>query len=150
MKYFDPRAILFARHAQHIVLVHFPIALLITSLVFDVWAQCGGRQALAMAGKFNLYAAAWTAPLAAATGLLAWRWQLEGAKLKGALLLHLCGASIVLVLSCGLAWFRARTHLQDEVRLPWGYFAVAAVTVAIVALTAHLGGIISGVAAPGG
>jgi len=150
MKYFDPRAILLARHAQHIVLVHFPIALLITSVTFDVWARCHDRSALSLVGKFNLYAAACTTPLAAATGLLAWRWQLQGARLKGALLLHLCGACMVIVLVSRLAWFRAHTHPQDDISLPWRYFVLAAAAVVAIALTAHLGGIVSGVAAPGG
>jgi len=38
---------------------------------------------------FNLVGAAMTIPLAIATGLGAWRWQLEGARLKGNLQLHL-------------------------------------------------------------
>ena len=69
MKYFDPRAILLARHAQHIVLVHFPIALLIASVVFDLLERWTGRSAFGAAGAFNLYGAAITAPLAAATGI---------------------------------------------------------------------------------
>jgi len=146
MKYFDPRAILLAGHAQHIVLVHFPIALLITSLAFDIWARYGGHKMLALAGKFNLYAAAWTAPLAAATGLLAWRWQVDGARLKGALLLHLCGGLLVAVLCCALAWFRAQ---RGDPRLPSSYLAATFAAVVVVALTAHLGGIVSGVVTPG-
>ncbi len=149
MKYFDPRSILLARHAQHIVLVHFPIALLISSVVFDIWARWSGRTQQALVGKLDLYAAAVSSPIAAATGLLAWRWQLEGARLKGALLLHLCGALLVTVLCCALAWYRANRRDRDDATLPAGYFAVAILAVMIVAFTAHLGGIVSGVVTPG-
>ena len=33
---FDWRSVLLARHAQHVVLIHFPIALFITGVLFDV------------------------------------------------------------------------------------------------------------------
>src|SRR6266481_1873519 len=36
-KAFDPSTVLLAKHAQHVVLVHFPIALFITGVAFD-WA----------------------------------------------------------------------------------------------------------------
>jgi uncharacterized membrane protein len=150
MKYFNPSTTLFAHHAQHIVLVHFPIALLITSVLFDLLARWTGRRALSVAGAVNLYGAALTAPFAAATGLVAWQWQLDGARLKGALLLHLCGASAVVILCLALAWFRMRHHAEQETPLPFLYHAAGLVTVLLVAATAHLGGIVSGVVTPGG
>jgi len=146
MKYFDPRTILLARHAQHIVLVHFPIALLIASVLFDLLARWTGRRPLASAGALNLYAAALTAPLAAGTGVLAWQWQLEGARLKGALLLHLCGAVLVVALCWALAWFRLRYSRRGPATLPIVYHAAGIATCILVAATAHLGGIVSGVA----
>ena len=149
MNYFDPKAILFARHAQHIVLVHFPIALLTSSVAFDLLARWTGWRALHSAAACNLYAAALSAPLAAVTGLLAWRWQLEGARLKGALLLHLCAAGLVLLLCSGLAWFRWR-RAESAAPLPLAFYLAGLLAVLSVAVTAHLGGILSGVISLGG
>src|ERR1043166_4940801 len=86
---FDLKAALLAGHAQHPVIVHFPIALFIASAVFDILAIWRKRPLLAVVAYFNLAGAAMTVPLAIATGLGAWRWQLEGARLKGNLELHL-------------------------------------------------------------
>ena len=43
---FDPKTALLAKHAQHVVLVHFPIALFITGVAFDLAAQWTKRRAL--------------------------------------------------------------------------------------------------------
>ena len=148
MRYFDPGTVFLARHAQHIVLVHFPIALLISSVLFDLLARWTRHQALAAAGALNLYAAAFTAPLAALTGLLAWRWQLEGARLKGALLLHMCfGIAVMLGCVC-LAWFRLRRPPEPASPLPWAFHLAGLLSILAVAATAHLGGILSGVVIP--
>src|SRR5208282_1216470 len=130
--------------------VHFPIALLIASVFFDLAARWTGRGTLASAAACNLYGAALTGPLAAITGVLAWRLQLEGARLKGALLLHLCFAAVVLLLTWGMAWCRFRRREDGERPLPMAYFAAGILAVAVVALTGHLGGIVSGVVTAGG
>ena len=36
---FDPKTVLLAKHVPHVVLIHFPIALFITAVVFDFVAQ---------------------------------------------------------------------------------------------------------------
>jgi len=36
---FDLKTVLFAKHAQHVVLIHFPIALFIIGALFDFLAQ---------------------------------------------------------------------------------------------------------------
>ena len=36
---FDIKTVLLARHAQHVVLIHFPIALFIVAVAFDYVAQ---------------------------------------------------------------------------------------------------------------
>jgi uncharacterized membrane protein len=71
MNPFDLKAALLARHAQHVVLIHFPIALFITSVAFDVTAFWKGSRTLATAAYYNLFAAAVSALPAVATGLLA-------------------------------------------------------------------------------
>jgi uncharacterized membrane protein len=79
------------------------------------------------------------------TGVLAWQWQLEGQRLKGILLMHL----VMGVISSGLIWlvwwlhFRARR--EPEGILPVYRLPVELVAAAVVALTAHLGGFLSGI-----
>jgi len=43
---FDAKAALLAKHAQHVVLIHFPIALFIAGVAFDFLAQWTKRQFL--------------------------------------------------------------------------------------------------------
>ena len=144
---FDVKAALLAGHAQHPVIVHFPIALFIASAVFDILAIWRKQPVLAVVAYFNLVGAAITVPLAIASGLGAWRWQLEGARLKGNLELHLiCGlitASLILV----LCWLRS--HLRAKGDSPRAfYFALMALGLMMITLTGHLGGIVSGIEAP--
>jgi uncharacterized membrane protein len=86
---FDVKAALLAGHAQHPVIIHFPIALFIASVVFEVLAAWRRQPLFATVAYYNLLGAALTLPLAIATGLGAWQWQLEGATLKGNLRLHM-------------------------------------------------------------
>jgi uncharacterized membrane protein len=144
---FDVKAALLAGHAQHPVIVHFPIALFIASAVFDILAIWRKQPLLAVVAYFNLVGAAMTVPLAIATGLGAWRWQLEGARLKGNLELHLIcaltSASLILV----LCWIRSRLRAKgDPPRV--SYFALIALGLMMITLTGHLGGILSGVETP--
>ena len=70
---FDPRTAFFAKHAQHVVLIHFPIALFITGAAFDVAAQWTRRQQLAVVAGYNLIIAAlFTFPVLL-SGVLAWQ-----------------------------------------------------------------------------
>src|SRR5207247_8546835 len=85
---FDLKAALLAGHAQHPVIIHFPIALFIASAVFEVMAVWRKKSVFATVAYYNLLGAALTVPLAIATGLEAWQWQLEAATLKGNFLLH--------------------------------------------------------------
>ena len=79
---FDLKTVLLAKHAQHVVLIHFPIALFISAAAFDVIGQSTKSRALAGAAYYNLLAAALSTLPAIATGLLAWQFQLEGQKLQ--------------------------------------------------------------------
>ena len=86
---FDLKTVLLAKHAQHVVLVHFPIALFISAVGFDLVAQWTKRSGLADAAYYNLLVAAISTLPVLVTGILAWQFQLEGQKLKGILVLHL-------------------------------------------------------------
>ena len=145
MNSFDLKAALLAKHAQHPVIIHFPIALFIISVAFDLLAIWRSNPTIAKAAYYNLLAAALTAPVAIASGLTAWQWQLEGAKLKGNLLLHLLfalAASGMIWFLCG--WrFRQRKFPQRAPGIFYIFLALA--TVLLIAIAGHLGGIVSGV-----
>src|SRR6266567_3562305 len=141
---FDLKAALLAGHAQHPVIIHFPIALFIASVVFEVMAAWRKQPVLASVAYYNLVGAALTVPLAIATGLGAWQWQLEGATLKGNLRLHLICALTSALLIFFLSWMRTRLRAKGiSPRIT--YFAVTGLVLIMITLTGHLGGILSGV-----
>ena len=86
---FDIKTVLFAKHAQHVVLIHFPIALFIIGVLFDFLGQWKKQRLLTAAAYYNLLVAAIATIPVVATGILAWQWELEGQKLKGILFMHL-------------------------------------------------------------
>lgn len=144
---FDLKAALLARHAQHPVIIHFPIALFIASVVFELLALWRKQPLFASVAYYNLLGAAMTIPLAIATGLAAWQWQLEGATLKGNLRLHLICALTSASLIFLLCWMRSR--LRAKSILPGiTYLAVTLLALMAITLTGHLGGILSGVETP--
>jgi len=65
---FDLKTALLAKHAQHVVLIHFPIALFITAVAFDLIAQWTKRRGLADAAYYNLLVAAISTVPVLATG----------------------------------------------------------------------------------
>jgi uncharacterized membrane protein len=148
MNPFDLKTALLARHAQHVVVIHFPIALSISSFAFDVLAVLKRSRALAAAAYYTLMGAAITAPVAVVTGILAWQLALHGARLHGNLRLHLLLGSSCAVMICALAWWRRRHQQQEAEGLSLTYWALAALALILVGLTGHLGGILSGVEAP--
>ncbi len=68
---FDLKTALLAKHAQNVVLIHFPIALFITAVAFDVVAHWTKRPGVAYAAYYNLLVAAISTVPVLATGLLA-------------------------------------------------------------------------------
>lgn len=145
---FDPKLILFPKHAQHVVLIHFPIALFISAVAFDFVAQWTKRPRLSDVAYYNLGVAAVSTFPVIFTGILAWHFQLEAQRIKGVLLLHLVLA-LTSSLLIWLSWwlhFRARRKLQflPPYRLPIEFLAIG-----VIAITAHLGGFLSGVNGPG-
>ena len=148
MNPFDIRAVVLAKHAQHVVLIHFPLALFVAAVGFDCLAQWTRNQALAAAAYFNLLLAAASTVPSIATGLAAWQWALEGEPLRGILLLHLvlgCSSGVVIWL---VSWIHWRARRRPAARLPNYRLPVEMVGVLLVALTGHLGGFLSGVNAP--
>jgi len=145
---FDIKTILLARHAQHVVLIHFPIALFIAGAAFDAIAQWTKRRGLTEAAYYNLLLAAISTVPALATGILAWQFALEGQKLKGILRMHLllaCASSAIIWLTW---WMHVRARRRGQ-ELPSFRLALEIIGVAIISLTGHLGGFLSGVNGPG-
>jgi uncharacterized membrane protein len=145
---FDLKSALLARHAQHVVLVHFPIALFLVGVGFDFFSERREESALAAVAYYDLLVAAVSSLPVMATGILTWRWQLEGQRLKGILLLHL----VLGLVSGALIWivwsihFRARRNPGR--RLPVYRLPLEIVAAVVITVTAHLGGFLSGVNGP--
>ena len=142
---FDIRTVVLAKHAQHIVLIHFPIALCIAAVAFDYLAAWRKNPTLATAAYFNLLVAAASTLPVVASGVAAWQWALEGQKLRGILLMHLvlgCVSSGLIWLMCWIHW---RAQRAPGAPLPAYRLPIEAVGVLIMGLTGHLGGFLSGV-----
>ena len=141
---FDLKSALLAKHAQHVVLIHFPIALFMMGVAFDFVAQRTKNAELAAAAYYNLVVAAVATLPVVLTGILAWRFALEGAALKGILLYHLVlGVTVSM-----LFWIVARWHFRAQRKaspLPGYRWAVQLLALLLVGMTAHLGGFLSGV-----
>jgi uncharacterized membrane protein len=132
-----------------VVLIHFPIALFIAGVAFDFLAQWTKQRILAAAAYCNLLAAAAVTVPVLISGILAWQWQLEGQRLKGILLMHLvlgCASTLLIWVVC-LVHVRAHRRLGEV--LPSYRLLIEALGVALVTLTGHLGGFLSGVNGPG-
>ena len=145
---FDFKTIVLAKHAQHVVLIHFPIALFLAGVVFDFLAHQSRRRGLAEAAYFNFLVAAISTVPVLATGILAWQFALEGQKLKGTLLEHLVFACISTVMIWLVWWVHFRGRQLPE-PLPNYRLAIELLAFGVVTLTAHLGGFLSGVNGPG-
>jgi uncharacterized membrane protein len=142
---YDIKSVWLAKHAQHVVLIHFPIALFPAAVAFDYLAQWMKNRTLAAAAYFNLLLAAISTVPVVATGFAAWQWALEGQQLKGILLMHLvqgCASSVLIWLVLWIHW-RVRRHPATS--LPRYRLPIEALAVLLVGLTGHLGGFLSGV-----
>jgi uncharacterized membrane protein len=142
---FSVNSTLLAKHAQHVVLIHFPVALFITSVAFDFLSRWMSRPALKTAAYLNLFLAAVSTIPVIITGLLAWQWQLEGQKLKGILRAHLILALVSTCLIWLVFWLQTRARRQQRIATPSYILLTESVATVVLALTAHLGGFLSGV-----
>jgi len=128
-----------------VVLIHFPIALYLCGTLFDFVARVFRKPNFREVARRNfLFAAVMSIPTAA-TGILAWRWVSEGQHLKGILRLHLllgCAVAFALWLT---VWLRSQLRAQAETGNSTAILATELIVCAMVSLTAHLGGLLSGV-----
>ncbi len=145
----DIRTVFLAKHAQHVVLIHFPIAVFTIAVVFDFVAEWTRNRSLASAAYFNLLVATvFTLPVVA-TGLAAWQWALDGQKLKGILLAHLVLGCLSTLLIWLVFWIHWRVRGNPDLAPPVYRLPIEAIAVVLVGLTGHLGGFLSGVNGPG-
>jgi uncharacterized membrane protein len=142
---FDLKSALFAKHAQHVVLIHFPIALYLTATLFDFLAKTFRKTGLLAVAHWNFLAAAVMSIPVIATGLLAWRWALEGQPLRGVLRLHFTmGIAVVFGLWLTV-WLRNHQNRGTVVPTPRLLLLLESLVSILLGLTAHLGGFLSGV-----
>jgi uncharacterized membrane protein len=142
---FDLRAAISAKHAQHVVLIHFPIALYLSATLFDVLAKAFRKSGLLAVAHWNFLGAAIMSIPTVATGLLAWRWALEGQPLKGILRMHLLFACAAVAGFWLTVWLRNRQSLQTTAPAPRFLLVVESLVCILLGVTAHLGGFLSGV-----
>ncbi len=145
---FDVKTALFARNAQHPVIVHFPIGLFIISVLFDVLGTWKKNASLRIAATYNLVVAAFGGLFAVISGLIAWQWQFGGAELRGNLQLHLILGIVTTGLLFLLWGFRSRLMKKSTVPLTRLYFLLSIISLALISLTGHIGGILSEVVKP--
>lgn len=147
---YDLHTLLLPKHAQHPVLVHFPIALFVISLFFDALALWKRDKMLAGAGYLNLTVAAVTSLLALTTGLLAWNFAYGGislaalqrdATLEQHLILSIITTILIWVL-WGMRFSKRHEGFQTVKRT---YMVLAVIAFVIISITGHLGGYLSGV-----
>jgi uncharacterized membrane protein len=148
MNPFDLKSVLLAKHAQHVVLIHFPIALFLVGVAFDLIAQRTKKQAVAAAAHLNLILAAVSTLPVLVTGVMAWQWALGGPKLKGILLQHMVLACVSSILVLFVGWLHFRAIRSPGAPLPRFRLPIEVIAAALIALTAHLGGFLSGVNIP--
>jgi uncharacterized membrane protein len=148
MNPFDLKSVLLAKHAQHVAMVHFPIALTFVSVLFDLLSLRKQSLALLRAAYYTVIVAAISAVPTIATGLLAWQWQLDGARLKGNLKLHLILALFSSAMIWLVCWLHIKEQRKPQFNSPGTRVVVEFVAVAMTLLTGHVGGFVSGVNGP--
>lgn len=142
---FDLRTVLLAKHAQHVLVVHFPIALFLTGVGLDLLSKGKPDSRFATAAYYNIAIAAATIIPTALTGLLAWQFALDGKKIKGFLLYHLVAASLAALMVIASWWVHWRSRKSEPMVLPLYRIPLELLGAAAVAIAAHLGGFLSGV-----
>jgi uncharacterized membrane protein len=145
---FDLKSVLLAKHAQHVAMVHFPIALIVAGVLFDVLSLRKQNPALLRAAYYTVMVAAISAIPTVATGILAWQLQFEGKAPRGNLKLHLFLALVSSITIWLVYWLHIREQREPRTSSPNFRLIVEVVAVALTLLTGHVGGFVSGVSAP--
>src|ERR1700681_3090151 len=143
MNPFDLKSMILAKHAQHVALVHFPIALIVVSVVFDLLSLRGQSLALLRAAYYTVMVAAISTVPTIATGILAWQLQFEGKAPKGNLklqmILALCSSAMIWL----VGWLHIKEQRKPQFNSPGVRLTVEIVAAAMTMLTGHVGGFVS-------
>jgi uncharacterized membrane protein len=142
---FDLKSTVLAKHAQQVVLIHLPVALYISGTCFDLAGRFFRKGSAASVALWNFLGAAIMSLPAAVTGLLAWRYALDGQALKGLLRLHLMLAWAVLAGLWSTVWLRRPLSRSVDARVPLPIVFFEVAVSALFAVTAHIGRFLSGV-----
>ena len=148
MNPFDLKSVILAKHAQHVAIVHFPIALIFVGVTFDLLSLRKRNLGLLRAAYYTVIAAAIAAVPTIATGILAWQLQFEGKAPRGNLKLHMflaTSSSLMIWLVC---WLHIQEQRKPLATSPGFRLTVEVVAVALTLLTGHVGGFVSGVNGP--
>ena len=152
MNPFDLKSVILAKHAQHVALIHFPIALTVVSFIFDLLSLRKQSLALLRAAYYTVIVAAISTVPTIATGILAWQLQFEGKAPRGNLKLHMIlalSSSVIIWLVC---WLHINEQLREQRKLqassPGFRIGVEVVAVVLILLTGHIGGFVSGINGP--
>ncbi len=148
MNPFDIRQALLAKHAQHVVLIHFPIALFLAGVAFDFAGQWTKNRTLAAAAYCNFALAGASVLPVVASGLLAWQFQLGGGRLKGIFLMHLVLGVASSAMICAIWFVHYRSRRAPRAPLPRYRISLELLGAAVIVFTAHLGGFLSGINIP--
>jgi uncharacterized membrane protein len=148
MNPFDLKQVLLAKHAQHVAMVHFPIALIFVGVAFDLLSLREQNLALLRAAYYTVIAAAIAALPTVATGILARQLQFEGKAPRGNLKLHMFLALSSSVLIWLVCWLQIREQRKPRASSLALRLTVEVVAVALTLLTGHVGGFVSGVNGP--
>src|SRR6202163_426579 len=148
MNPFDLKSVILAKHAQHVALVHFPIALIFVSVLFDLLSLRGQSLALLRAAYYTVMVAAISAVPTIATGILAWQLQFEGKAPKGNLKLHMMLALTSSVMIWLVCWLHIKEQRRPQISSPGFLLTVEIVAAGLAMLTGHIGGFVSGVNSP--
>jgi uncharacterized membrane protein len=122
-------------HELHPSLVHFPIALLPTSVVADLLGRVTGDQRLHDVGRLTMPLAAAGAALAGIAGFIAQEEVVAEDEAHPALVTHRTLNVGLLGSLVGMAWHRVRRE-----RPGWGYLAAGIAGVSVLGYSAYLGG----------
>jgi uncharacterized membrane protein len=142
---FDLKTIFLAKHAQHIIMIHFPLALFFASWCFDLLAHWKNSVSLRSAAYYNLLGASIASVPTVATGIIAWQIIYGGGSPTGIILYHLIGALTSFALLWVLLVIRYRERRAQRVRPSKTYVGLAGLTCIAIVVTSHLGGVLSGV-----
>jgi uncharacterized membrane protein len=124
----------------HAALNDFPPALLVASLVFDLWGRAKSRESLVSAGYWCLVAGAATSVLALVSGLIVERWVEPTPAVHQLIETHeTLGIAVTIVFAALAAWriWRKNQFSQQEQQ---SYTMTALAGTLAILWQAHLGG----------